>query len=91
MTSREGHPPCRGKVALFESIDPIDHQEARAICLGGCPFIRECRDRLEDTKREWGYSHLFGPRGTWAGQLCAPPHPTNGERKRGKKDRVDAA
>lgn len=61
-------PPCAGQWRLFDSIDPVDHREAAALCRT-CPMIEGCREQLRlahsHTDRHPGY----GPEGTWAGQL----------------------
>jgi len=74
-------PACVGKVKLFDSTDPIDHMQARAIC-EACPILNDCRQRLHDAKAEWGYSIHFGPRGTWAGTLCAPKEKSRSRSRR---------
>jgi hypothetical protein len=62
-------PPCAGLWKLFDSTDPVDHIEARALCMG-CPMLLECHDRRMAAHRNQ-YS-TYGPTGTWAGQLVGP-------------------
>ncbi len=60
-------PPCAGRYELFDSIEPVDHAEARAYCLT-CPLLDACRKRLQEATRD-AYSAVYGPAGTWAGEL----------------------
>ena len=68
-------PPCAGRHELFDSTTPEDHAAAAALC-AGCPIVDKCRDLLAEAKTMHGYNHLFGPRGTWAGELLAPAVPS---------------
>lgn len=57
---------CVGQHELFDSRDPADHREAKAIC-ATCPAISACRVRVRRAQlaAPWG----AGPQGTWAGKL----------------------
>lgn len=63
MTSTEYSEParalCEGKWQLFDSIDPINHAEARELCRK-CPLMTECA--VSATRVEM-------PTGTWAARL----------------------
>lgn len=50
---------CVGLHDLFESVDPLDHIEAKRIC-DSCPALAACRAALRDEQT---------PVGTWAGEL----------------------
>lgn len=61
-------PPCAGLHELFDSIDLVDHREARNIC-DTCPLIAACRAELEATRAAAKPGRDYGPQGTWAGEL----------------------
>lgn len=62
-------PPCTGLHDLFDSNQPADHLEARAICRT-CPIRLACHDRLQQALRDTPHGGKdYGPQGTWAGRL----------------------
>lgn len=66
-------PPCAGKWQLFDSVDPVDHHEAATLC-AACPVIEDCRQRLAAARADM-HSAVYGPAGTWAGELVGDPSP----------------
>ena len=58
---------CRGKGKLFESTNPADHAQAKALC-DVCPAIAACREWRKATAAA-GTAAYGGPCGTWAGKL----------------------
>lgn len=52
--------PCAGLHELFDSTEPVDHMQAKAICKT-CPVIDWCRTQVPPSTRF--------PAGTWAGRL----------------------
>lgn len=70
-------PPCAGQWELFDSTDPSDHEEAKALC-GQCPMIVECGQRLDAARNRAhrGGGQTYGPVGTWAGRLMGIPRTT---------------
>lgn len=60
-------PACQGMAALFESTHPLDHLDARAICLE-CPVRDWCEQERITTSTGSGYAQT-SLSGTWAGKL----------------------
>lgn len=59
--------PCAADPALFDSVDVIDHQNARRLC-ETCPALDWCMTQLAQAAASTlTFGH--GPRGTWAGTL----------------------
>ena len=84
--------PCVGKWELFDSTNPSDHAEAKALC-DTCPTLNWCATELEKVRRA-AYPE-FGPEGTWAGQLVLTYSEEQkrriNERKRGYRAKKAAA
>jgi hypothetical protein len=55
---------CVGDWQLFDSTDPVDHMEARSICLHECPVRSACQELLKRV-----HKGSYRMEGTWAGQL----------------------
>lgn len=75
--------PCYGKWDLFDSTDPADHREAKALC-DTCPTLAACQKLLDDLLRS--HNSVAGPEGTWAGrhfvsQKCQQLAYSNDERR----------
>ena len=63
---------CVGLHWLFDSIHPLDHLEARELCLS-CPALEWCQQQ-RDALREGGSTDArYSLSGTWAGQLYGAP------------------
>lgn len=57
-------PPCAGRWDIFDSVNPADHAEAKAIC-GTC-VTRDCRPVLAEIFATWERQQVTG---TWDGRL----------------------
>lgn len=65
--------PCAGQWELFDSTAPRDHHEAKALC-ATCPAFAACLDALAAARAQACVpADIYGPAGTWAGQLVGPP------------------
>lgn len=70
---------CEGQWDLFDSTEPADHEEAKAICQT-CPMALACASRVRDllsTRYKGEFTYL---QGTWAGK-----HYGNGRTPRGAR------
>lgn len=56
---------CRDRSDLFDSTDPDDHADAKALC-AACPVLVACARALAEARTAGAYAC---PVGTWAGQL----------------------
>ena len=59
--------PCAGQWKIFDSLDLVDHHEARQLCQT-CPIVDWCREQLEAARSD-AHRYQYGPQGTWAGEL----------------------
>ena len=69
-------PACLGRWELFDSREPADHHEAKAMC-AGCPVRDWCAAQLRKAQQSANRSTSYpdaGPQGTWAGQLVGGAH-----------------
>ncbi len=62
-------PPCRGMPPqMFDSLDPLDHHRARAVC-STCLWVQACLRLALDIAGQTQARAQRGPDGTWAGLL----------------------
>lgn len=78
-------PPCLGQHELFDSTDPRDHYEAKALC-AICPVFASCLEALATARGEALLPDKYGPAGTWAGQLVGPPHRVTASRAKAEEE-----
>lgn len=67
--SWQQHAACAGDWDIFDSSDPLDHADAKAIC-NACPVILQCAEMAARLARQPIDKR---PVGTWAGTLYDTP------------------
>lgn len=63
---------CVGKHWLFDSTDPIDHDQAAKLC-AACPLLADCQIEASRLSREYRTSAYRPLTGTWGGRLYGTP------------------